>query len=204
MPPIRLSEEAIQLLNAYRWPGNIRQLKNIVEQLSIIETERNIDRLLLKNYLPEINESGALVVNTPQQESISEREIMYKFLFDMKRDLTDLKKLVVEVLSQTGGIELNPDQNILVNKLYQDFGVSVPGTILPQSLMPPKIQELEDQDDFTLHEDFEESLSLEERERELIQKALDKHRGKRKYAAKELGISERTLYRKIKEFNLAE
>jgi len=204
MPPIRLSEEAIQLLNAYRWPGNIRQLKNIVEQLSIIETERNIDRLLLKNYLPEIHESGALVVNTPQQESISEREIMYKFLFDMKRDLTDLKKLVVEVLSQTGGIELNPDQNILVNKLYQDFGVSVPGTILPQSLMPPKIQELEEQEDFTLHEDFEESLSLEERERELIQKALDKHRGKRKYAAKELGISERTLYRKIKEFNLAE
>lgn len=204
MPPVRLSEEAIQLLNAYRWPGNIRQLKNIVEQLSIIETERNIDRLLLKNYLPEIHESGALVVNTPQQESISEREIMYKFLFDMKRDLTDLKKLVVEVLSQTGGIELNPDQNILVNKLYQDFGVSVPGTILPQSLMPPKIQELEEQEDFTLHEDFEESLSLEERERELIQKALDKHRGKRKYAAKELGISERTLYRKIKEFNLAE
>jgi transcriptional regulator with PAS, ATPase and Fis domain len=129
---------------------------------------------------------------------------MYKFLFDMKRDLTDLKKLVVEVLSQTGGIELNPDQNILVNKLYQDFGASVPGTILPQSLMPPKIQELEEQEDFTLHEDFEESLSLEERERELIQKALEKHRGKRKYAAKELGISERTLYRKIKEFNLAE
>jgi transcriptional regulator with PAS, ATPase and Fis domain len=108
------------------------------------------------------------------------------------------------VLSQTGGIELNPDQNILVNKLYQDFGASVPGTILPQSLMPPKIQELEEQEDFTLHEDFEESLSLEERERELIQKALEKHRGKRKYAAKELGISERTLYRKIKEFNLAE
>jgi transcriptional regulator with PAS, ATPase and Fis domain len=204
MPTIKLNDEAIELLNAYRWPGNIRQLKNIVEQLSIIETERNIDRILLKNYLPESAESGALVVNTPNQESISERELMYKFLFDMKRDLTDLKKLVVEVLSQTGGIELNPDQNILVNKLYQDFGASVPGTILPQSLMPPKIQELEEQEDFTLHEDFEESLSLEERERELIQKALEKHRGKRKYAAKELGISERTLYRKIKEFNLAE
>jgi len=204
MPPIRLTDEAITLLNDYRWPGNIRQLKNIVEQLSIIETERSIDAQLLKEYLPELGDSGALVVNSLSQESISERELMYKFLFDMKRDLSDLKKLVVEILSQTGGIELNPDQNILVNKLYQDYGSNVSNAPAPQSLMPPKIQEYDEQEDFTLHEDFEESLSLEERERELIQKALEKHRGKRKYAAKELGISERTLYRKIKEFNLAE
>jgi transcriptional regulator with PAS, ATPase and Fis domain len=203
MPPIRLIEDAIELLNAYRWPGNIRQLKNIVEQLSIIETERNVDRLLLNKYLPQIGESG-LVLNAPNPESISEREIMYKFLFDMKRDLADLKKLVFEVVSQTGGIELNPDQKILVNKLYQDFGASAPNTMLSKGLLPSKIQELDEHEDFTSHEDFEESLSLEERERELIQKALDKHRGKRKYAAKELGISERTLYRKIKEFNLAE
>ncbi|MFM7664214.1 MAG: sigma-54 interaction domain-containing protein [Bacteroidota bacterium] len=205
MPPIRLTEEAIELLNAYRWPGNIRQLKNMVEQLSIIETERSIDRTLLQHYLPEVVDKGALMINTPSQESISEREIMYKFLFDMKRDLTDLKKLVVEILSQTAGIELDADQNILLNKLYQDFGSTMQSSVLPANLIPPpKIQEVEDQEDFTQHEDFEESLSLEERERELIQKALEKHRGKRKYAAKELGISERTLYRKIKEFNLAE
>lgn len=205
MPPIRLTEEAIELLNAYRWPGNIRQLKNMVEQLSIIETERSIDRILLQHYLPEVADTGALIINTPSQESISEREIMYKFLFDMKRDLTDLKKLVVEILSQTAGIELDADQNILLNKLYQDFSSTMQNSVLPANLIPPpKIQEVEDQEDFTQHEDFEESLSLEERERELIQKALEKHRGKRKYAAKELGISERTLYRKIKEFNLAE
>lgn len=204
MPPIRLSEDSVELLNAYPWPGNIRQLKNIVEQLSIIETERIINRRLLKTYLPDLPESSAVLVNSHNQEAISEREIMYKFLFDMKRDLTDLKKLVVEILSQSGGIKLDPDQNLLVNKLYQDFGGNVPNTVIPQSLMPPKIKELEVQEDFTLHEDFEESLSLEEREKELIQKALEKHRGKRKYAAKELGISERTLYRKIKEFNLAE
>lgn len=205
MPPIRLTEEAIELLNAYRWPGNIRQLKNTVEQLSIIETERSIDRILLQHYLPEVIDTGALVLNTASQESISEREIMYKFLFDMKRDLTDLKKLVVEILSQTAGIELDADQNILLNKLYQDFGANMQGSVLPANLIPPpKMQEIEDQEDFTQHEDFEESLSLEERERELIQKALEKHRGKRKYAAKELGISERTLYRKIKEFNLVE
>ncbi|MFM7387762.1 MAG: helix-turn-helix domain-containing protein, partial [Bacteroidota bacterium] len=182
-----------------------RQLKNMVEQLSIIETERSIDRTLLQHYLPEVVDKGALMINTPSQESISEREIMYKFLFDMKRDLTDLKKLVVEILSQTAGIELDADQNILLNKLYQDFGSTMQSSVLPSNLIPPpKIQEVEDQEDFTQHEDFEESLSLEERERELIQKALEKHRGKRKYAAKELGISERTLYRKIKEFNLAE
>jgi len=205
MPPIRLDEEAIKMLNAYRWPGNIRQLKNIVEQLSIIETDRSISPNLLGNYLPVHSESTAVVVNPQSAESISERELMYKFLFDMKKDLTDLKKLVVEILSQTSGIELNTDQSILVNKLYQDFGSSPHQALLPQAVIPTNIQELEtEHEPFTIHEDFEESLSLEHRERELILKALEKHRGKRRNAAQELGISERTLYRKIKEFNLAE
>ena len=199
MPPIRLDEEAIKMLNAYRWPGNIRQLKNIVEQLSIIETDRSISPNLLGNYLPVHSESTAVVVNPQSAESISERELMYKFLFDMKKDLTDLKKLVVEILSQTSGIELNTDQSILVNKLYPHQA------LLPQAVIPTNIQELEtEHEPFTIHEDFEESLSLEHRERELILKALEKHRGKRRNAAQELGISERTLYRKIKEFNLAE
>lgn len=205
MPAIRLDEDGIKILNSYRWPGNIRQLKNIVEQLSIIETERNISSDLLRNYLPEHMESTAVAVNHQSAESISERELMYKFLFDMKKDLTDLKKLVVEILSQTSGIELNSDQSILVNKLYQDFGASSQQALLPTTVIPSNVQELEVEDEpFTMHEDFEESLSLEHRERELILKALEKHRGKRRNAAQELGISERTLYRKIKEFNLAE
>jgi transcriptional regulator with PAS, ATPase and Fis domain len=205
MPAIRLDEDGIKILNSYRWPGNIRQLKNIVEQLSIIETERNISSDLLRNYLPEHTESTAVAVNHQSAESISERELMYKFLFDMKKDLTDLKKLVVEILSQTSGIELNSDQSILVNKLYQDFGASSQQALLPTAVIPSNVQELEVEDEpFTMHEDFEESLSLEHRERELILKALEKHRGKRRNAAQELGISERTLYRKIKEFNLAE
>jgi transcriptional regulator with PAS, ATPase and Fis domain len=205
MPAIRLDEDGIKILNSYRWPGNIRQLKNIVEQLSIIETERNISSDLLRNYLPEHTESTAVAVNHQSAESISERELMYKFLFDMKKDLTDLKKLVVEILSQTSGIELNNDQSILVNKLYQDFGASSNQALLPPAVIPSNVQELEaEEEPYTMHEDFEESLSLEHRERELILKALEKHRGKRRNAALELGISERTLYRKIKEFNLAE
>jgi transcriptional regulator of acetoin/glycerol metabolism len=125
---------------------------------------------------------------------------------DMKKDLSDLKKLVVELLSQSGNIQLSADQHAVMDKLYQDYGNAVSPT---KGLLAPGIESLENEfieneDSFVLHEEFEESLSLEEREKELILKALEKHRGKRKYAALELGISERTLYRKIKEYNLAE
>jgi len=205
MPAIKLSEDAVQLLNQYAWPGNIRQLKNTVEQISIIETERTIDALLLRNYLPAPQENTPVVVNEATQESISERELMYNSLFDMKKDLTELKKLVVELLSQSGNIQLTADQHAVLDKLYQDYGTAVPSTkslAAPIVNQPGDFQENEDQ--FVVHEEYEESLSLEEREKELIVKALEKHRGKRKYAAQELGISERTLYRKIKEFNLAE
>jgi DNA-binding NtrC family response regulator len=205
MPAIRLTQDGIETLSQYAWPGNIRQLKNTVEQISIIETERNIDGLLLRSYLPQPQEQSPALLNETSQESISERELMYKFLFDMKKDLSDLKKLVVELLSQSGNIQLSADQHAVMDKLYQDYGNVSPTKGLPA----PGIESLENEfieneDSFVLHEEFEESLSLEEREKELILKALEKHRGKRKYAALELGISERTLYRKIKEYNLAE
>lgn len=206
MPGIRLTPEAITLLTEYPWPGNIRQLKNTVEQISIIETERNIDALLLRTYLPIIQENSPALVGEASQEAISERELMYKFLFEMKKDLTELKKLVVELLSQSGNFKISADQHAVLDKLYQDFGAPIPAT---KGLISPIIDSAEDEfidndTSFVAHEEFIESLSLEEREKELIIKALEKHRGKRKYAAKELGISERTLYRKIKEYNLAE
>lgn len=203
MPAIRLTDDAVELLNEYAWPGNIRQLKNTVEQISVIETVREIDAGLLRNYLPKISETSPALIHENQQESISERELMYKFLFDMKKDLTDLKKLVVELLSQTGSINLTQDQSEMLDKLYQDYGQPLPaskGLTAPMASHDVTVNE----EPFVVHEDYEESLSLEEREKELIMKALEKHRGKRKYAAQELGISERTLYRKIKEFNLAE
>jgi transcriptional regulator with PAS, ATPase and Fis domain len=206
MPAIRLTDDAVKILMDYPWPGNIRQLKNTVEQISIIETERSIDGLLLSTYLPTPQEQSPAIINETSQESISERELMYKFLFDMKKDLTDLKKLVVELLSQSGNIQLSPDQHAVMDKLYQDYGTAAAPS---KGLIAPRIEPVENdfidnEESFVLHEEFEESLSLEEREKELIVKALEKHRGKRKYAAQELGISERTLYRKIKEYNLAE
>ena len=206
MPGIRLTPDAITLLTEYPWPGNIRQLKNTVEQISIIETERNIDSLLLRSYLPIIQENSPALVGDASQEAISERELMYKFLFEMKKDLTELKKLVVELLSQSGNFKISADQHAVIDKLYQDFGATIPATkgIISPIIDPAEDEFIDNDTSFVAHEEFIESLSLEEREKELIIKALEKHRGKRKYAAKELGISERTLYRKIKEYNLAE
>ncbi|MCE2686533.1 MAG: sigma-54 dependent transcriptional regulator [Cryomorphaceae bacterium] len=210
MPAIKLTDSAVELLLSYPWPGNIRQLKNLVEQLSVIETAREIDPLTLNAYLTPIAEkSNVLQLNDHKQESISERELMYKFLFDMKKDLTELKKLVIDIARGTQNINLSADQSAAVTRLYQEVyeETSSPARILaPPSVHPDHTQlsNPSNQDEFEDHIELEESLSLEDREKELIQKALEKHRGKRKYAALELGISERTLYRKIKEFQLAE
>ena len=205
MPAIKLSEDAIQLINNYSWPGNIRQLKNLVEQISVIETSREIDANTLIPYLPVQQDRTPAVIGE-SKDSINERELMYKFLFDMKKDLTELKKLVVSIASQGGNVDLDSEQVSLLNRYYEDVqGEATPARILPQasneevSIIPKPAEET-----FEAHEEVEESLSLEEREKELIQKALEKHRGKRKYAAAELGISERTLYRKIKEYNLTD
>lgn len=206
MPAIRLSPDAVELLNEYKWPGNIRQLKNVVEQISVIETEREIDSLKLRSFLPESYQSTPAVVNGKKDENFSERELMYKFLFDMKGDLNELKKLVLEIINKNGDIQLTNDQSAMVNRMYTDVRDVNPSRSLPAAA-PPTEEKNQNysyppDDDYETHEEVEESLSLEDREKELIKKALEKHRGKRKYAAEELGISERTLYRKIKEYDL--
>lgn len=207
MPAIKLTDDAVYMINSYSWPGNIRQLKNIVEQISVIETEREIDSMRLQSYLPtEQNNTPAVISDS--KDSINERELMYKFLFDMKKDLTELKKLVVEMIASGGEIDLNREQTQVLNRLYDDVSTEDVQRMLPPaqpaSVSPVFSHPQSDIDRFEEHEEVEESLSLEDTEKELIKKALQKHKGKRKYAASELGISERTLYRKIKEYNLTD
>ncbi|WP_300666000.1 sigma-54 dependent transcriptional regulator [Fluviicola sp.] len=206
MPAVKLTPDAVELLNAYHWPGNIRQLKNLVEQISVIEQERDIDGPRLQSYLPQAEEFFPAVVGV-QETKIDERELMYKFLFDMKNDLNELKKLVVELLNHQGDFNLSNDQAAVVNRLYHDLNHHGEQRILPPApikteTVKPVVFDDPDTEDYEIHEEVQESLSLEDREKELIQKALDKHRGRRKYAAEELGISERTLYRKIKEYDI--
>jgi DNA-binding NtrC family response regulator len=205
MPAVRLTPDAIVLLNEYPWPGNIRQLKNLVEQLSVIEQSREIDGITLQNYLPNQNDQLPSVISA-NDTKIDERELMYKFLFDMKNDLNELKKLVVELLNQNGEIHLSTDQRAVVNRMYGDVNIGEHRMLPPTPIKPVESQPIynvqDETEDIEIHEDVEESLSLEDREKELIQKALDKHRGRRKNAAEELGISERTLYRKIKEYDI--
>jgi transcriptional regulator with PAS, ATPase and Fis domain len=205
MPSIRLNDEAYKVLEEYPWPGNIRQLKNITEQISVIETEREMDVEKLLLYLPEETEFLPVIASSSNQnDSFSERELMYKFLFDMKSDLNELKKMVYEMVQSGGKINLNKEQVALFDKMNdphiinpKQAGIIANNTFEPNTYVEPE-------NDFEEHEIWEESLSLENREQELIKKALLKHKGKRKYAAKELGISERTLYRKIKEYAIQE
>lgn len=209
MPMIRLTEDAVQVLENYSWPGNIRQLKNLVEQISVIEGKREIDSSTLSLYIPHQENQSSALIKTSESDNFSERELMYKFLFDMKSDLTDLKKLVAELIKKGGEFKLNSEQAEMMNRVYTDINSSITEkpTLLTATTNLPK-EEFYQNDtvynqDFQEHEEIEESLYLEDREKELIHKALEKHHGKRKYAAEELGISERTLYRKIKEFNLS-
>lgn len=207
MPSIKLATDAIEVINTYAWPGNIRQLRNIVEQISVIETEREINADKIIRYLPKPETTSPSVVDVKSNESFSEREIMYKFLFDMKKDLGELKKLVIDMVNQNGELSLNKDQSAILNRIHQEVNTN-PNTLLltnteSESQHQQSVYE-NDTEDIEVHEEVEESLSLEDREKELIKKALEKHNGKRKYASEELGISERTLYRKIKEYNLSE
>jgi len=204
MPSIRLSNEAKNLLISYSWPGNVRQLKNITEQISIIESEREISYEVLHTYLPDYTgvKLPAVIKRDDDKSFSSEREILYKILFDMKSDMNDLKNLVLDLI-KSGDIDLrfHESNSGLIKNLIRDTGrseavVSSPDhqdmdfTPLPRT----NIQDTE--------EVVEESLSLTGKEIEMIKKALEKYNGKRKLAAQELGISERTLYRKIKEYEI--
>ena len=201
MPPVRLDDEAQQLLMNYRWPGNVRQLKNITEQISVIEQNRDISGDVLRNYLPlhSGHSLPALMSKTEDKSFSNEREILYKVLFDMKRDMNDLKKLVLDILENREA-PISGDQARIIRNLYDDSEQSI--VTGDQPAKPIHIPQIDKENIQDTEEFVEESLSLEEKEIELIKKALEKHRGKRKYAAKELGISERTLYRKIKEYDI--
>ncbi len=184
--PIRLTDEAIHILENYNWPGNIRQLRNFVAQLSIIETERLINPEQLQNQLPKTSTNN-IIKYKDNNEDLSEREILYKVLFDMKNDLNELKKITFELMQK--------DDN---KKIMQ----SVNSTIFNTNKEEVEEEIMINQSNETQTIDVEASLSLFEQEKKLIQKSLLKHKGKRKDAAAELGISERTLYRKLKEFEL--
>ena len=183
-PPIRLSEDAMEMLKNYPWPGNIRQLKNFVAQISVIEKERNITADTLNTYIPHdtTNEKMPVLFEGENSGELSEREILYKVLFDMKKDLTDLKKITVDLMQKQGQTDGTSA------KVFDDLEEENV-TLIPNKKADETI-------------DVPQNLSLFQQEKILIERALGKHKGKRKYAAEELGISERTLYRKIKEFDL--
>ncbi len=200
MPAIHLDEEAQMVLKNYRWPGNIRQLKNLTEQISIIEKNREIDAKILLKYLPQGHFSDLPVLYKGEDTSkFNEREILYKVLFDMKKDMNDLKQLVVNLLKNESSFSDELGENThLINRLYKDIQEYKDPV---QSLIIRPAEKNIDEP-IQLPEEVEESLSLEKKEIDFIKRALDKHAGKRKDAAIELGISERTLYRKIKEYHL--
>lgn len=209
MPALVLSPEAVEVLQNYRWPGNIRQLKNIAEQMSVIEKERNVDAVTLMRYLPSDQGSKLPMVVDPSGNGngMDEREILYKLLFEMKHDLTDLKKLVLEIIRSNGNLDNNASNVALIRKVFDDDISAEEGREVLQlpagrSQESRSVSALAHDEDAIHTLEVEESFSLQDSEKELIRKALQKHGNRRKYAAKELGISERTLYRKIKEYNL--
>jgi len=217
MPPIKLEPQAVDYLKQYRWDGNIRQLRNIAEQISVIETKREIDLPTLQTYLPTRERNLPLIVNQQKSESdfSNEREILYKILFDMKADLNDLKKLTLELMKSGNTSQVQETNKSLIQKLYgsheeseksRNTNFALPFTENNHSNTRHESANVIDEDeDFLIAETIDdegETLKLEEKEIQLIKKALEKNNGKHKAAADELGISERTLYRKIKQYDL--
>ncbi|WP_299253449.1 sigma 54-interacting transcriptional regulator [uncultured Lacinutrix sp.] len=210
MPTIKLSDDAVQDLLKFRWNGNIRQLRNVAEQVSVLEQNRAISSNTLRGYLPTGASNLPAVIKTTKSESdfSSEREILYKVLFDMKADLNDLKKLTMELMKKGNAKDVQEDNQGLIEKIYGDNDDEETLEDLQVLAIPQKSEtknyapETDDKYHFAEEIEEEETLSLHDKELELIKKSLERHSGKRKLAAEELGISERTLYRKIKQFDL--
>ncbi len=213
MPGIRLNEDAVKTLVDYNWPGNIRQLKNITEQISVIEKERMVTKDTFLKYLPieENHQNFPMVIKKEgSTNDFSERDILYKVLFDMRNDITEVKRVIVDLmknnnLSNHEKSELitrlnnqdNKDFDNISNEVKTEANITISEKTYKNNQLPPITETIQESIE------IEESLSLEEREKELIKKALSKHNGRRKNAALELGISERTLYRKIKEYEIS-
>jgi transcriptional regulator with PAS, ATPase and Fis domain len=219
MPTVRLTQSAQQMLENCHWPGNIRQLKNVAEQISVLEKERELDADRLREYIPKTSNLPSVVKKEKSKNDFSnEREILYKVLFDMKSDLNDLKKLTLELLSNGNTEEVKDEQESLIKKIYgktkasqdneDDFDERLEVLQIPEKSSSKEEKVEEEHVDSTPAYDFaedveeEETLSLHDKEVELIKKSLERYKGKRKPAAEELGISERTLYRKIKQYDL--
>lgn len=193
IPPVRLTDEAVEVLKNYRWPGNIRQLKNIAEQISILEKNRVIDAETLRRYLPETGSGMPMLVGTGNEESLlNNPEYVIRLIFEMRKDINDLKKIVLGMLQSGAGVgDLSA---FVINRAAGNEAVVTPVPVTTQAVPFPASAES------TIRAD--ESLSLAQKERDLIEKALRKYQGHRRRAAHELGISERTLYRKIKEYGI--
>ncbi len=206
MPTIRLTDDAIPILNGYRWPGNIRQLRNLTEQISVIEKERMITREILLKYLPKDSEQnlpslrGHNFDGNSKLENI-DKDLILKIIVDLKKELADTKKAVAQLIKGSNDFDNLSEDNLLPS-YTGDHQTSSPSITYPTGIDRSSFYNDDYEEAIEEHEEVEESLSLEAREKELIIKALAKHKGKRKHAAKELGISERTLYRKIKEYEI--
>ena len=220
MPTVRLDQSAIDLLLKYRWSGNIRQLRNVAEQISVLEQRREINAATLSQYLPNMSSNLPAVINSKKAagDFSNEREILYKVLFDMQKDVNDLKKLTMELMKTGNANKVKEENPTLIEKIYnqeQNNEATLAAIVEQEPNHHPISNEVEVLDmpsndaelkkgnyDFVEDVKEEESLSLQEKELELIKKSLEKYDGKRKDAADELGISERTLYRKIKQYDL--
>ena len=218
MPELQLESGAVHYIESYAFPGNVRQLRNLVEQMTVVETDRNVTVAKLAEYIP-MDSHLPMVVNNPnsqkQTDFGNEREIMYKILFDMRNDINDLKSLTSELIKNRGTSDLSNQEKNLINRIYtpETQQSASPNSLLffennnNQTVQNPTIisnseDHYEDFEDIEVEENRPESLSLQNNEKDLIIKALEKHNGRRNRAADELGISQRTLYRKIKQYNL--